>query len=117
MSVMFFLNSLIPFPNEAAISGMRFAPNSRRKTIMMRRISVKPRLPNMVTTSEEGPGDQIGDDHAHEAHERDVQRHRANGEMNDNQVDVDRAQRGRHPRREELLHRAGGEEGAADLRK
>ena len=48
---MFFLNSLIPFPNDPAISGIRFAPKSSRITRRIIMISVKPICPNIAPSS------------------------------------------------------------------
>ncbi|MBK7908451.1 MAG: hypothetical protein IPJ78_18075 [Gemmatimonadetes bacterium] len=46
-SFMFFLNSLMPLPNEPAISGMRFAPKSSSTTTSRMIISVGP-MPNIL---------------------------------------------------------------------
>src|SRR6185437_9685675 len=116
-SVMLFLNSRIPFPIEPAISGMRFAPKSRRTMSRMTRISPKPRFPMpMVTPLEEGSRDQVRDQYAEQAQKRHVERDRPYRKLNDDQVDWQRAPARCHARRQKFLHRAGRQEPPCDLR-
>src|SRR5438552_12267642 len=67
------LNSLIPFPIDAPISGMRFAPKNSTRMSTRIAISVKPRLPSMGAFLKERTGHEIRDDHADDGEERDIE--------------------------------------------
>src|SRR4051812_49031438 len=73
-SLTFFLNSRMPFPKEALISGMRLAPNSTRTMTRMIVSSPIPKLPNIESPSlEERPGDQVRNEYAQQAQKADVE--------------------------------------------
>src|SRR5215218_4642866 len=108
-SLTFFLNSRMPLPNDALISGLRLAPKSTSTMTKMIISSPKPRLPNMGSLLEEQPGDEIGDEHTEQAQQRHVERDRAQRLLENDEIERDGASRRCHAGGEELLHRARSE--------
>src|SRR5687768_17902165 len=86
---MLFLNSRIPFPMDAPISGSRLAPKTSSTTSRMIMISVKPRLPIGPSRGprEERLGDQVRQRHTNETHERQLEAHRTDSEVYNQEID------------------------------
>src|SRR5947209_20122245 len=108
---MFRLNSRMPFPIDAPISGTRRATKST--STMTRRISIslKPKFPKLISSLlEERTRDQVRDEDTDEAEERHIEGNRPNSELEDNEVDVQWSELGRHSGRQELLDGPGWQE-------
>src|SRR5438034_10016907 len=104
------LNSLIPWPMDFPISGIRLAPNTSTSTSSRIRMWLNDRSPNIrASFSEYRSGDEVGDRHTHDGQQRHVEADRAERDRYDEQVERHRSEGRHHGRGEELLGRALGE--------